>query len=201
MPNKIDQFKKQVKVARENNVISTEDLVNQAIKSLKLDQKSKEYFLENASQSIEDLRKECWNKFLVAEQDFTSKMLLSLVDREKVKKMNGEEAISYYVMKYPYEIYALSLSNTQSRRSRAGKEFELIIENVLKLAGIAVESQGEISKGFYEKNNLSKLVDLIVPNAAQFQKDKRKCLFCILQYKIGSIFRKLQFKNGPLRIC
>lgn len=44
MPNKVDQFKKQVKVARENNVISTEDLVNQAIKSLKLDQKSKEYF-------------------------------------------------------------------------------------------------------------------------------------------------------------
>ena len=104
-------------------------------------------------------------------------MLLSLIDEDQFKEMKGNEAVTYYVMEFPEEIYALSLSNTQSRRSRAGKEFELIIEKVFKLAGIDVESQGEIAKGFYEENNLSKLVDLIVPSAEQFQIDKRKCLF------------------------
>ncbi len=45
MSNKVDQFKKNVKIARESNVISTEDLVKKTIKILKLDQKDSNYFL------------------------------------------------------------------------------------------------------------------------------------------------------------
>lgn len=177
MGDKVEKFKNQVKKERETKVISTEDLVCAAVKKLKLDKKDKQYFFDNASSVIESLRQECWNEFLEDEKEFTKQMLLSLVDKSQVQHMNGEEAIIYYVTEFPTEIYSLTLSNTQSRRSRAGKEFELIIETVFRLAGIKVESQGEIAKGFYKENNLSKLVDLIVPSAEQFQKDKRKCLF------------------------
>ncbi len=177
MTDKVEQFKERVKQARESNVLTANELVNKASKTLKLDTKNKDYFFSNASQVIEDLRQECWNEFLDAERNFTRQMLLSLIDEDQFKEMKGNEAVTYYVMEFPEEIYALSLSNTQSRRARAGKEFELIIEKVFKLAGIEVESQGEIAKGFYEENNLSKLIDLIVPSAEQFQRDKRKCIF------------------------
>lgn len=177
MTDKVEQFKERVKQARESHVLTANELVNKASKTLKLDTKNKDYFFTNASQVIEDLRRECWNEFLDAERNFTRQMLLSLIDEDQFKEMKGNEAVTYYVMEFPEEIYALSLSNTQSRRARAGKEFELIIEKVFKLAGIEVESQGEIAKGFYEENNLSKLVDLIIPSAEQFQRDKRKCIF------------------------
>ena len=177
MTEKIEEFKKHVKASREDYVLTAEDLVNKAAKTLNLETKNKDYFLTNASQVIEELRQECWQQFLETERDFTRGMLLSLIDEEQYKEMKGNEAVTYYVMEFPEEIYALSLSNTQSRRSRAGKEFELIIEKVFKLAGIEVESQGEIAKGFYEENNLTKLVDLIIPSAEQFQRDKRKCIF------------------------
>ena len=177
MTDKVEKFKQHVKQSRGSHVLTANELVNKASKSLKLESKTKDYFFANASQVIEDLRLECWNEFLETERNFTREMLLSLIDEDQFKEMKGNEAVTYYVMEFPEEIYALSLSNTQSRRSRAGKEFELIIEKVFKLAGIDVESQGEIAKGFYEENNLSKLVDLIVPSAEQFQIDKRKCLF------------------------
>lgn len=177
MTEKVEQFKEEIKKSRAKNMLSAEDLVNKAAHSLKLGKYDKEYFLLNASDVIEDLRKECWDVFLQAERDFTRDMLLSLIDEKDYQGMSGNEAVTYYVMEFPNEIYALSLSNTQSRRARAGKEFELIIEKVLKLAGIDVESQGELGTKFYEDNNLTKLVDLIIPSAEQFKKDKSKCLF------------------------
>lgn len=177
MTDKVEQFKQYVKQSRENHVLTVGDLVNKAVKTLGLAAKSKDYFFSHASEAIENLRQECWNEFREVEKDFTREMLLSLIDKKQFNKMQGTEAITYYVIEFPDEIYALSLSNTQSRRSRAGKEFEYIIEKVFKLAGIEVESQGEIAKGFYEDNNLSKLVDLIIPSAKQFQQDKRKCIF------------------------
>lgn len=177
MSDKVEEFKQFVKNSRENHVLTANKLVDKASKALMLESKSNEYFLKNASKTIEALREECWQEFLKAERSFTRDMLLSLIDEKQFREMKGNDAVTYYVMEFPEEIYALSLSNTQSRRARAGKEFELIIEKVFKLAGIDVESQGEIAKGFYEENNLSKLVDLIIPSAEQFQRDKRKCIF------------------------
>ncbi|MEI1595102.1 hypothetical protein QJA14_25575, partial [Escherichia coli] len=42
------------------------------------------------------------------------------------KDMSPYDAIRDFTMEYPTHIYDLALSNTQSRRSRAGKEFESI---------------------------------------------------------------------------
>ena len=91
-------------------------------------------------------------------------MLSKLIDKEKVSCMKPDEAIEYFVEEYPEQIYSLSLSNTQSRRSRAGKEFEAIIELLFIGAGIPVDSQGSVGKQFFTNTGLGKLVDFVSPS-------------------------------------
>lgn len=70
-------------------------------------------------------------------------------------------------------IYALTLSNTQSRRSRAGKEFESIIELILIGAGIPLDSQGNIGKQEFVNKGLGKLVDLVSLGVLEYIVNKR----------------------------
>ncbi|WP_116291383.1 type II restriction endonuclease, partial [Enterobacter hormaechei] len=77
---------------------------------------------------------------------------------------------------YPTHIYDLALSNTQSRRSRAGKEFESILELLMMGAGIPVDVQGAIGKSFFQKNQIGKLVDLVMPGVVQYTSNKRNTM-------------------------
>lgn len=170
-------FKEQLKDERRRTFETNKALVNRIFKQLELQEKSKKYFQTHASEIINLLRTECWKDYLKTEGKFTQKMLLSLMDTSKIKTMDAEEAVTYYVLNSSEEMYHLGLSNTNSRRSRAGKEFEKIIELVLEHAGVTAESQGKIGKKFYKEQNLTKLVDIVIPSAEQFLIDKRKCLF------------------------
>lgn len=87
--------------------------------------------------------------------------------------MTVKEGIEKFTSKHTDEIYALQLSNTQSRRSRAGKEFESIIELVLMGANIEFVTQGSIGSGVFESSELAKLVDCVVPGAAEYNLNKR----------------------------
>ena len=75
--------------------------------------------------------------------------------------------------KFPEHIYALTLSNTRSRRSREGKEFESIIELILIGAGIPLDTQGNIGKQEFVNKSLRKLVDLVSPGVLEYIVDKR----------------------------
>ena len=100
-------------------------------------------------------------------------MLKELVDDEYIKTLTPIEAITWFVEEFPEHIYALTLSNTQSRRSRAGKEFESIIELILIGAGIPLDSQGNIGKQEFVNKGLGKLVDLVSPGVLEYIVNKR----------------------------
>lgn len=68
------------------------------------------------------------------------------------------------------------LSKTQSRRARAGKEFEAIIELLFMGAGIELDSQGNIASKFFAEKGLGKSVDLVIPGAIEFGINKRNVL-------------------------
>ena len=139
--------------------------------------KDSEYFEENASSIVERLRNQCWENFLKIEKSFTSEMLNLLCSTdEKIKRMNGAEAVEYFVETYPEHIYKLTLSNTQSRRARAGKEFEAIIEMILIGANIQIDSQGSIGKKMFTDKNLGKLVDLVSPGVTEYFLDKNNTI-------------------------
>lgn len=135
--------------------------------------KSTDYFFDNASIIIDFLRTESWKEFQSKEHQFTSKMLSSLYSKSDVEKMSSSEAIAWFVEKFPMHIYNLNLSNTQSRRSRAGKEFEAIIELILIGADIPMDSQGNIGKKFFVDKGLGKLVDIVSPGSVEYVLNKR----------------------------
>ncbi len=135
-----------------------------------------DYFMSEASNIVEKLRKSCWDEYYPREKEFTSNMLSYLIDNKTIEKLSAFEAITWFVEKYPEHIYALTLSNTQSRRSRAGKEFESIIELILIGAGIPIDSQGNIGKNEFMKKGLGKIVDVVSPGVVEYIINKRNTI-------------------------
>ena len=170
---KYEEYLKMVKEERGAFFIQPYDLTYQCFEKLGYDKKSPEFFCQNASEVVESLRKEGWEEFRKIEESFTSMMLKKLIDREIVKDMDAEEAITWFAETYPNHIYQLNLSNTQSRRSRAGKEFEAIIELILLGANISIDSQGNIGKAYFVEKGLGKLVDAVSPGVVEFVENKR----------------------------
>lgn len=168
----LETYKNMIKESRDVWFKMPYELVYENFIKLGYDKVGVKYFMENASEIIEKLREETWNAFLPSEREFTSKMLLKLVDKEVIRNKTPEEAIVWFVENFPDHIYALTLSNTQSRRSRAGKEFESIIELILMGAGIPLDSQGNIGKQIFVKKGLGKLVDVVSPGVVEFEIDK-----------------------------
>lgn len=169
----LDEYKNLVKEKRKEGFKQPYDLVYDNFITLGYDKVPKEFFLSNASEVVEKLRNSCWSEFQPLEKDFTSKMLKELVDDEYIKTLTPIEAITWFVEEFPEHIYALTLSNTQSRRSRAGKEFESIIELILIGAGIPLDSQGNIGKQEFVNKGLGKLVDLVSPGVLEYIVNKR----------------------------
>lgn len=169
----IEVFKDLVKSERTKVMPNPTEFVYESFEELGFDKQDNEYFLQNASYVVEELRRKNWEKFLIAEKDFSGVIYEKLIQEDKFKDMSKSEAIKWYVREHTDHIYTLSLSNTQSRRSRAGKEFETIIELLLMGAGIPFDTQGSIGSGVFESEALAKLVDCVSPGASEYRLDKR----------------------------
>lgn len=171
----LESYKEYVKQQREAYFSEDKpyDFIYRQFEKGKFTKKSEDYFFSNASEVIDILRRESWKEFKIKEHQFTSEMLLSLYSESDIKEKSSGEAIIWFVEKFPTHIYNLSLSNTQSRRSRAGKEFEAIIELILIGAGIPMDSQGNIGKKIFSNKGLGKLVDIVSPGSVEYALNKR----------------------------
>ena len=149
----------------------------------------------NISDLISDLREKIWQSYLIDESKFnvevvkeisvnwdTPKYILeNLLDRDIFANQNKEALIknmheicgTYAGYISPY-IYNLCLSNTNSRRSRAGTTFEQIIYKIYKAFGYPFVSQGEIGKEAFEEKGLGKKVDSLLPSIDAFEKRRDK---------------------------
>ncbi|RMC39060.1 restriction endonuclease, partial [Lactobacillus sp. ESL0233] len=59
-----------------------------------------------------------------------------------------------------------------SRRSRAGKEFEAILELLLMACNITMDSQGSVGRKEFKDKRLGKMVDIVTPSATHFTIDR-----------------------------
>lgn len=168
-------FKKLIKTKRTEEFPNTFDIVHDAFLKLELDKKTPSYFLKNSSKIVEMLRDESWITFLEYERDFSENIYKSLIKND-IDNFKAREAVENYIHENVDNFYDLSLSNTQSRRSRAGSEFENIISHLFMGANIPFDEQGLIGTGFFEDNNLAKLVDHVVPGAIEYHVDKRNVI-------------------------
>lgn len=155
--------------------LSPYELVYKSFLKLGYDKQDKSFFMSNASSIVDALRAACWDNYLPEEELFTSEMMKLLIDNSALP-LDPQEAIEQYLDSYPTYIYQLCLSNTQSRRSRAGKEFEAIIELLLMGAKIPLDSQGNIGKKAFVDKGLGKLVDVVSPGVVEYVVDKNYTL-------------------------
>ena len=143
------------------------------------------------------LREKVWQEYLNDEIDFnavlmkdlhklldTPKEILEiLLSDSKIIDKKGEELVStikevcgeYAGRVFPY-IYRLSLSNTQSRRSRAGKTFEVIIYKVYEILGYDYDSQSKVGRKICDSVGLGKKVDSILPSIEAFKERRNKAI-------------------------
>lgn len=187
---------------------------------------TKEILEDHVDELLSSVREEVWQMYLLDEAEFHKQVLAHLIhtrsvpksiltkiidaqilgtdienlDRDKLLDKFAHIVGEYAGRVMPY-IYALSLSTTQSRRSRAGKTFEHIIETFMDYFGIPYGNQSSLGTIFYKENRLGKKVDMIIPGAQQYSQNRSKCavvtLKTTLRERWQEVAEELQRTNIP----
>lgn len=173
-------------------------------RSLEMNEADLHYLKSNLNGALYTIRETAWEEYLVDESKFHTEVITKLVEerdfparildnltethlgdhleltpqdlKDKLKILVGD--FSGSIMPY---LYDLSLSTTNSRRSRAGNTFEALIEKFLELYGYPYEDQSSLGKSFYDDNNLGKMVDVIVPSKEAYLKNRGQCLILTMK--------------------
>lgn len=74
-----------------------------------------------------------------------------------------QDILANFLDHHGSHLFELSKSHTNSRRSRAGNEFEFIMETILTRCGIMFDNQGVIGSKLFNTERLGKLVDFVIP--------------------------------------
>ena len=151
---------------------------------------------KKVSDIIRKLRTDAWEEFLEDEVNFnaavmkdlhkildTPKKILDVLIENNIVSREGEDLKEtirelcgeYAGRVFPY-LYALSLSNTQSRRSRAGKTFEAIIYKLYNLLDYEFDSQSKVGRKIFSDVGLGKKVDSILPSIEKFNLRRNKTI-------------------------
>lgn len=177
-----------------------------------------------SSEVISTLRDNTWNLYVEDEVHFNEEIMKELLSNYDYPKNTLENIIcdtsilegthdkemlykeltsvfgSYAGKIMPY-IYELSLSTTNSRRSRAGTTFELIIEKLMILNNINFTSQSQLGKDFFEKNGIGKMVDMIVPGESAYSDKRDKCAILTMKTSLRErwqeVVEEMQRTNIP----
>lgn len=191
--NEAKEFGEFIKKHRKKIISSPKDTFEIAIKSYK-----KQIDKKHISQNIKDLRQVCYDIFLEQENNFNAFILSNIADnfnlpnrildnitKEFFKlsnanydnfKHNFKEYFGSYAGAISPYIYALCLSNTNARRSRAGKTFENVIYHLYSHFNFSFDAQANIGKNAFSSLGLGKVVDSILPSIEAFEKRRNKCI-------------------------
>lgn len=188
-------FDKKIKEYRSRSIRSSQAIVNRICEENE-DYIAKVSVNKDVSTVIYQLREKVWNEFLLDEIEFnallmkdlhkilnTPKEIMEVLIASRIVEKKGEDLVNsikdlcgeYAGRVFPY-FYRLSLSNTQSRRSRAGKTFESIIYKIYEVLDYRYDSQSKIGRKIFDQAGLGKKVDSILPGIEEFNKRRNKTI-------------------------
>lgn len=150
----------------------------------------------NVSEVIHILRESAYHAFLIDEANFNYEVinelsktfktpnliLKALIDEisEGLSTPKANELVKDACGKYASLIskffYVLALSNTQARRSRAGKTFESILYKMYDSFGYSFVSQKQVGTKLFEEKGLGKMVDSLLPGIDAFDSLKSRTI-------------------------
>jgi hypothetical protein len=190
----LEKFDTLIKQYRTKYIRTSQEIVEFALSE------NQEYLhqikVKQVSKCISELREIVWQEYLLDEVNFnailmrdlhklleTPKDILEVLLNKNITDKKGEELIEtvkeicgeYAGRVFPY-IYRLSLSNTQSRRSRAGKSFEAIIYKIYENLGYEYDSQSKVGRKTFDTLGLGKKVDSILPNIKCYAERRNKTI-------------------------
>ncbi len=84
---------------------------------------------------------------------------------------------------FPY-FYELSKSQTNSRRSRAGSEFEAIVDQIMLRLNIPYASQSHLGQRLFSEKGLGKKVDGVIPSMEAFNENRSHCIIATMKTTI-----------------
>lgn len=176
---------------------------------------------KEATEVILTAREAVWQEFLVEESHFNTEILKdlgkilptpksiieSLIEIRIANKSDSElvNAIKdicgeYAGRVYPY-IYDLSLSNTQSRRSRSGSTFQDVMYKVYELLDYPFDSQSKVGKSVFTNAGLGKIVDSILPGIESFTQRRDKTIIGTMKTSLRErwqeVSEEIQRTNVP----
>lgn len=188
------KFKELIRLYRNKHIRTSQEIVTLVLEN---NQNYLEQIkLKNASKCIAELREIVWQEYLKDEVNFnailmrdlykilqTPKEILDILLNKNITDKKGDELVitikeicgEYAGRIFPY-IYELSLSNTQSRRSRAGQSFESIIYKIYESLGYQFDSQSKVGRKTFDSLGLGKKVDSILPSIEAFKKRRNKTI-------------------------
>jgi len=190
----LDKFDELIKLYRAKHIRTSQEIVEYAL--LENQEFIKQIKLKLVSKCIFELREIVWQEYLLDEVKFnallmrdlhkileTPKEILERLLNKNITNKKGDELIEiikeicgeYSGRVFPY-IYRLSLSNTQSRRSRAGKSFEAIIYKIYDNLGYEYDSQSKVGRKTFDILGLGKKVDSILPNIKCYAERRNKTI-------------------------
>lgn len=185
----ISEFKNIIKSNRGTMIPRSDVLLNLVMKESPYNEKDSSFFLENANEILFYLRKECWEKYQLLEKELDKVLMGTLIKEDpsimKYFSQQGDEAVltvedvqdilANFLDHHGSHLFELSKSHTNSRRSRAGNEFEFIMETILTRCGIMFDNQGVIGSKLFNTERLGKLVDFVIPGVVEYNTERRKC--------------------------
>lgn len=151
---------------------------------------------KQVSETIQDLREKVWQEYLKDEVNFNAILMRDLYDKLQTPRNILDELVDQDILSkqgdsltrfvkevcgeyagrvFPY-VYRLSLSNTQSRRSRAGSTFESIMYKIYESLGYSYDSQKKVGRKTFDSLGLGKKVDSILPGVECYTKRRNKTI-------------------------
>ncbi len=187
---------------------------------------TKESLEENVESLLVDEREEIYKEFVASEAELNAAVISHLVLNREIPRTIFDELVESHILNadltampaselksklagvigeytgtiFPY-LFELSLSNTQSRRSRAGKTFEFLLETALELMEIPFANQSQLGRRFFQENGIGKKVDLVIPGSRAYEENRSKCAVLTaktsLRERWQEVVEELQRSNVP----
>lgn len=174
----IQEFKTTVKNRRIALIPKPKQLVYEAISESAYSLWDADQVRRYASSFMVDIRELVWQKYLEYEREFNVDIADVLTDSMEEIPLNStpKEIIASFLYNNADHLFELAKSSSNSRRTRAGKVFEVIFEEMLSKAEIPFDSQGKIGSSIFDDASLGKLVDCVIPSVEQYRINKRDCI-------------------------
>ena len=182
---------------RNKYILPPGEYVKNCIEIQKIDDASVK---KQVSDFICKMREKCWDLYIRDEIQFHKKIIAYLIKERQLPSSILKELINKDFLCTSAEVsdkkvvfeklsglvgdfagrimpyfYSLSLSTTNSRRSRAGQTFEAIVTYIMMVYKYPFEDQSALGSDFYRKNGLGKIVDGVLPGAKEYEQNRAKC--------------------------